>query len=92
MFFFYPHNGIAQIVMSYELPTNYSLKRATFQIVFTKLDLVQLYYQVPIALKEIQNTGVTSRFDLFEFLVMFFSLYEYFNNKISNQRHTRYVN
>jgi len=52
MFSFFTHIDTAQTqFMSYELPTNYSLKRATLQIVFTKLDLVQSYYQVQKTLK-----------------------------------------
>lgn len=60
MFFFFSYIDTAQMSMSYELPTYYSLKRTTLQIVFTKLDLVQSYYQVPITPKDVQKTRFTS--------------------------------
>ncbi|KMQ82214.1 gag-pol polyprotein, partial [Lasius niger] len=42
--------------------------------IFTKIDLVKAYYQVPVAEKDIPKTAVTTPFGLFEFLVMPFGL------------------
>lgn len=42
--------------------------------VFSKIDLVKAYYQVPVAEKDIPKTAVITPFGLFEFLVMPFGL------------------
>lgn len=42
--------------------------------IFTKIDLVRAYHQVPVAAQNIPKTTVTTPFDLFEFPVMTFGL------------------
>jgi len=42
--------------------------------IFTKIDLVRAYYQVPIAPNDVHKTTVTTLFGLFEFPVMCFGL------------------
>jgi cleavage and polyadenylation specificity factor subunit 1 len=41
---------------------------------FTKLDIVQAFYQIWVALADIEKTAVTTPFGLFEFLAMPFGL------------------
>jgi len=42
--------------------------------IFSKINLVKAYYQVPVAKEDIHKTAVITSFDLFEFLVMPFGL------------------
>ena len=59
----------------YPIPHIASLKSRLFgATVFSKLDLVKAYHQVPMAKKDVEKTAIITPFGLFEYLFMPFGL------------------
>jgi hypothetical protein len=59
----------------YPLPNMQSLNdRMAGCTVFSKIDLVKAYHQIPIAAEDIQKTAIATPFGLWEFLFMGFGL------------------
>ncbi len=59
----------------YPLPNMQSLNdRMAGCTVFSKIDLVKAYHQIPIAEEDIPNTAIATPFGLWEFLFMAFGL------------------
>ena len=58
---------------SYPMP-QLSMVELNDRTIFSKLDLVEAYHQIPIHSDDIEKTAVTTPFDLFEFIRMPFGL------------------
>ena len=59
----------------YPIPNIQSLSRGLADCrIFSKLDLVKAYFQIPVAEKDIPKTAIITPFELFEFLRMPFGL------------------